>query len=115
MESAFKRLEELKAERAEREQVVEAALATAIDIEPQLIPAQPVASPVAVPASIATGVGQAKARSLRSLKTPSKRKSTRPRRANLRTTLVKDLRKRKRELTKELNAVKRDLRSLRAK
>lgn len=97
------------------EGAVEEILPTAVEIEPQLIPAQPVASIAAVPVSTAIGVEQARVRSLRSLKTPSKRKSNRPRRANLRTTLVRDLRKRKRELVKELNQVKRDLKSLRAK
>lgn len=94
---------------------VDEILASAVEIEPQLIPAQPVAVTAVPPVSIATGVVLPRSRSLRYSKTPSKRKTTRPRRANLRTTLVKDLRKRKRELTKELNQVKRDLKSLRAK
>ena len=94
---------------------VEEVLASAVEIEPQLIPAEPVAQLAEVSVSTVTGEAHHKARSLRSLATPSKRKSTRPRRANLRTTLVRDLRKRKRELTKELNSVKRDLKSLRAK
>lgn len=92
----------------------EIALAEAVEIEPQLIPAEPVALAAVVPVSTATGEVRARVRSLESLKTPSKRKRG-PVRRNLRSTLVKDLRKRKKDLTKELNQVKRDLKSLKAK
>lgn len=83
--------------------------------EEELIPPVPVVGAVVPPAFIAIGEEPARGRSVRFSKTPSKRKSSRPRRSNLRTTLVKDLRKRKRALTKELREVKRDLKSLRAK
>ena len=94
---------------------VEIALAEAVEIEPQLIPAEPVAAAAVVPVSTAIGVAQARARSAEFSKTPSQKRKRAPARKNLRATLVRDLRKRKRELTKELGQVKRDLKSLRAK
>lgn len=87
-------------------------LPTAVEIEPTLIVQEPVVVPVTVPASTATGAVQARVRSLRSLKTPSKRKSTRPRRSNLKKTLVRDLKKREKELLKGLREVRADLKSL---
>ena len=94
---------------------VEVALATSVDIEPQLVPAVPVAIPAVGFVSTASGVVPRKKRSLELSKTPSAKRKRTPRRGNLRTNLVKGLRKRKRELTKELAEVKRDLKSLRAK
>jgi len=94
---------------------IETVLATSVDIEPQLIPAEAVAIPAALIASTAFGVVRPNKRSLPFSKTPSAKRKRAPRRGNLRTNLVKGLRKRKRELTKELGEVKRDLKSLRAK
>lgn len=83
--------------------------------EEELIPPVPVVGLVGPPVSIATGVGPARARSVLYSKTPSQKRKRGPVRRNLRATLVRDLRKRKKELTKELGQVKRDLKSLRAK
>lgn len=108
------RLEELRAEKEEREEAVERALATAIDIEPALIPATPAPAPVPIvvaPVHIAS-IPTSRTSLSRAFKTP--RKKGAPRKIGLRTRLVRDLRKEQRELKKRLKEVNRDLKSLHA-
>lgn len=65
-----------------------------------------------MPVSTVTGVVPARRRFAGFSKTPSKRKSTKPRRSNLKKTLVRDLKKREKELLKGLREVRLDLKSL---